>query len=139
MGREIKFRGKRVDTDEFVFGYYVKALASELGITDIPLAAARICHVIVVNGEFFHIKPETLGQYIGKKSKNGFLIYEGDITRDHVGVGFVEYMEEVGAFRINYFNSNWAKWFIDFSLRGENDSIEVIGNIHENKNLMGLN
>ncbi len=75
-------------------------------------------------------------QYTGLKDKNGKDIYEGDILNDHVGNGFVEYVDKYGAFRVNYFKTTTAKWFIDYSLRGERESIEVIGNIYENPELI---
>ena len=72
MTREIKFRAQRTDSEQFVEGYYVKILASQLGITDVILANARICHVIFDEyGVFWHIKLKTLGQLTGLKDKNG--------------------------------------------------------------------
>lgn len=75
--RDIQFRGVRTDKEEFVYGSYVKATAQELG-EDVPLAICRICHVIASEGEFFHIKPETLGQFTGEVDLNGNKIWEGD-------------------------------------------------------------
>lgn len=75
-------------------------------------------------------------QFTGPKDKNGAEVYEGDIVSDHNGVGVVEYVERHAAFRVNYKGNNQAKWFYDYNLKGEMESIEVIGNIHENPELL---
>lgn len=63
-------------------------------------------------------------------------IFEGDIVRDHNGIGEVQYSDKKAAFKVNY-HDGFAKWFIDYNLKGERESIEVIGNIHHNKELLG--
>jgi uncharacterized phage protein (TIGR01671 family) len=59
-------------------------------------------------------------------------IYEKDIIEDHLGRGVVEY--KTGAYRVNYGNGE-CKWFIDY-LTSERKTIEVIGNIYENPELL---
>lgn len=77
-------------------------------------------------GECDYVDPETVGQYTGFLDMNGKRIFEGDI----VGVDgkFYEVLIEKGCWIIAA--DGW-----DF-LATNNDEIEVIGNIHDNPELL---
>lgn len=71
-------------------------------------------------------------QFTGLYDNKNNEIYEGDIVSDHVGVGVVEYYHS--GFRVNY-NDGYCKWLFDY-LVSEYRTIEVNGNIYENKELL---
>ena len=122
--REILFRGKRLDNGEWVEGFYQ---ASPSGNHYITYICAGGAHPDKVN-------PNTVGQYTGLCDKNGKKIFEGDILegRDYDeedGYGVVVWDD--GAFFIG--NGSFSGTFYD-NYYGED--FEVIGNIHDNPELL---
>ena len=131
--REILFRGKRIDNGEWVEG--------SLLLLKKPILYAAITYQHEwEDGKFtlvrMDVDPHTVGQYTGLTDKNGKRIFEGDILegRDfdvENGYGVVEWNDgawEVisegnccGTFHQNY----WGNEF------------EIIGNIHDNPELVG--
>jgi len=88
-----------------------------------------------INGVLTADEDDALMEFTGLHDKNGRLIYEGDIVTDHNGKGVVKYSCKHAAFRVSY-GDGTAKWFYDYILNGERESIEVISNVYENKDLL---
>ena len=143
--REILFRAKRTDNGEWIEGY-----AAMSGGTFI------ICDNGLTYGGFivYEAIPETVGQFTGLTDKNGVRIFEGDILR---GFEYPFCSNINGEF--NYFAE--IVWFDDSSAFGtytfknpksnvrgisegntdyleyfNADKWEVIGNIHDNPELL---
>lgn len=79
MTREIKFRGKRIDTGEWVYGYYY----SECGNTYI--IENRQKEDMAKRNIPFRVKADTIGQYTGLKDRDGKDVWEGDLLRTPEG------------------------------------------------------
>ncbi len=145
--REIKFRGRRVDTGEWVYGDLV---TKEDGYSYTDRSREKPssnCWIIEQKGElcidefssgcavwthekFIQVIPKTVGQYTGLKDKNGKEIYEGDVVRCWGGEYRQGYWEHDRKITIN-------NMINDCFMMGEHEFIEVIGNIHDNPELLG--
>ena len=125
--REILFRGKRVATATFVRGFYV-------------VFDGRNHSIVNDNGNYWVI-PETVGQFTGLKDKNGKKIFEGDVVVCRkeidgnwidccVEIGFVEMKHGAfGLHRKQGYYRPFKDWLEDYEY-------EVIGNIHDNPELL---
>lgn len=127
--REILFRGKRIDNGEWIEG--------SLWIFD------KFYILTTANCVGFEVDPETVGLYTGMIC-NGKKIFEGDICRlclnPEICVGVVEYDERISSFIVKVGETEMLT-FIDYFVArnsvGDKVWIEVIGNIHDNPELIG--
>lgn len=153
MQREIKFEGKRVDNGEWVYGCLLTGFFLSGG-QDIPYimtadGADYDCFEdITEENGIYEVTPETVGQYTGLRDKNSKEIYEGDIVEAEAGEIFtVKYGEHA----TSEWNDNWELGFYVKSNSEEEISrdirtdiifwvkyrkLEVIGNIHDNPELL---
>lgn len=128
--RKILFRGKRIDTGEWVYGAY--------------MAHDYDGHTIFNQNpedgtlQEFEVIPETVGQYTGLDDKNNKNIFEGDILRDDESIIIVNSLLN-GGFSMAY-STMVGKWvnYGDLLDYLEVYKREVIDNVHDNPELVGV-
>ena len=81
-----------------------------------------------------------ISQYTGLKDQNGKEIYEGDLVRIKIQIGYEEnYTQHEFISRVEYYISSYV--FLPLRIILDSGDIlksEVIGNIYENPELLGL-
>jgi len=127
--RDIKFRGKRIDNGEWVYGNLVQTTKGCAYILETP---SFIPALTLPTEEFIEVYPESVGQYTGLKAKKGKEIYEGDIVR-----------YEGRSYQIVYDSDRSAEFRFNASYTLSNilsktlqNPFEVIGNMHDNPELL---
>jgi len=132
MQRVIKFRGRVRKTGEWVYGS-LELYSYGAG------PGTAIIHTFLdwgLNGSV-QVDPKTVGQFTGLKDKNGNEIYEGDV---------VEYKNPAFTSDIRKDRVEWDEWYagfdpfcnhgVDISYKIDGLDVGVIGNIHENPDLL---
>ena len=127
--RIISFRGQRVDSVEWVYGYYVKSVNDKSYII-IACTEDDVTTKNEVDFIYIEVKPETLGQFTGLKDKEGTKIFEGDIVDTASGEKWkVDWFMDYASFSL--LDTEGARHALQFNL-----VCKVIGNKTDNPNLL---
>lgn len=123
--REIKFRVWDKGLAKYLGGCEIDSLMAELSAEDDGRAVIikQICPARYI-----------FEQYTGLIDKNGKEIYEGDIVKGDMGVFEVKWYDLVAQFM---FRPNMSMKYHPPFTSTQLEVMEVIGNIHENKELLG--
>lgn len=126
--REILFRGKRTGDHKWVEGNLEYHPITKLAFIRMP-------RHIYISVEM--VDPVTVGQYTNQIDKNGVKIFEGDICRHRVVVDGEVPEDDVGNVCLRH--GSWTIMdkfgYIAVGQCSPND-LEVIGNIHDNPELL---
>ena len=126
MNREIKFRGKRIDSGEWVYG---SLLQWKDGDATICANESENNNVLIKHD----VNPDTVGQYTGKKDRNGKDVWEGDLLRTPEGdIMVAEWIDAKIITRcVRPYNPRYKN-----SLTFAYPVSVVVGNIHDNPELL---
>lgn len=133
--REILFKAKRIDNNEWVEGYYTECRGEAFIGIDISSMFEIFCPPVI---RWFKVSSETLCQFTGLCDKNGKKIWENDILMAHLDES---YPEDVVYETVEWGVAGWVGHETDSTDReylGEFDleHYEVVGNIFDNPELL---
>ena len=151
MKREILFRGKRLDNGQWVEGNLI--------CEDVIVGEIIDFEEDYFTTEFWYrVDPETVGQFTGLTDKYGTKIFEGDVlkfvggTCDFFVKSAYGHRHEKGTiFTVKWFPSGYTLYesktknplypncwsnIGNYDFWNNSRSFEVIGNIHDNKELL---
>lgn len=125
--REILFRGKRTGSREWIEGFVVSHSMETMCL-----------FVEKKSRETWYVNDDTVGQYTGLTDKNGKKIFEGDIVK------YTDKDQDKSTHKVFWSDTRLAFYacytrypeLYGYASNFNKDDIEVIGNIHDNPELL---
>ena len=129
--REILFRGKAVDSGEWVYGIPAsfRKIDNVVRATMIPEIDGEHCM-----SECVCVDPDTIGEYAGLTDENATRIFEGDIVSYNGTVHKVVFENRGYSGYFGIVMGDKETW--PFSMSVPPNMMEVIGNVHDNPSLL---
>ena len=133
--RDIIFRGRRLDTKEFTYGYLWAKNNCTVGRRILIMDSA---------GNKYEVDQKTIGQFTGRTDKNGKEAYGGDIVQ-HLYSGNVGVIKFGLYLDCDMINGGHVGFYVDWQknrdiLRKDLtfwlELTEIIGKVHEHKHLL---
>jgi len=143
MKREILFRGKRKDNDEWIEGSLLNFRENTYIIPHDSEYCYDDTEKLAFDVKYFEVLPETVGQFTGMSDVNGVKIFEGDIFKGYKIAGrrvnFVFwYDEDERAFMYgSVYKKGYRLSISKYCISIKESEIEIIGNIHDNPEVLG--
>ena len=125
--RDILFRAKRIDNDEWIYGYFSRHTTGKTFIRPIGKNCQYSAEVI----------PKSVSEFTGLTDKNDTKIFEGDIVTivlPHFPTtsGVIVYDKDF--FGVDIKGVSPIQHCVAYAIK--EGSVEVIGNIHDNPELL---
>lgn len=124
--KEVEFRGKRKDNNEWVYGSLIVFNSSYYIIES-------CCEAEILNNSYkkYEVQPETVGQYINRRDcdDKGEKLYEGDILYDEINEEYcyIDFDDVISKYSLEYNGES-------VDIEGLNGMTKV-GNIYDNPDL----
>lgn len=136
--REIKFRGKLIDTGEWVYG---SLLQSEIDVNQIAVKCAIVGRFADTYDLWTReVDPKTIGQLTGLLDKNKKEIFEGDAVVRHgqedIEKGIISWDEDSLSFEFDMSHFTKENWNRTPIINSQYSILEIIGNIYETPELL---
>lgn len=144
MNRTIKFRGKSIYGEDWLYGSLVKIEKDRYAIIP-PLNNIEIGK----NIGMYEVYPETVGQFTGLFDKYGKEIYEGDIVewlflsygcygeQEIYLKGYIEWHQGGLVFNVTENDFENAGFYAISDLHTDTESdVKILGNIYDNPDLI---